>query len=174
MAKNFDWPWQYDFPPFFTIQCNADTKLKQVETWCALVLSYHQHHKLSRLHLTNINSSPLFCNKAINRKLSREAVIEILDRLKSKGNIEWEDKNKTSCLVFWKTPQQWSDLLYAWVKRTGQINSVCTLHELTQGANTTSEEFYGLENWVLLRALKILQSKGHAELIGDDGVKFFS
>ena len=174
MTKTFDWPWQYNFPPFFTIQCNVDTKSKQMETWCALVLSYHQHHKVFKLHLSDISSSPLFYNKTINRKLSHAAVMQILEALKAKGNIEWEDKNKTSCLVFWKTPQQWADLIHAWVLQSGQINTVCTLHELTQGVNTTNEEFYGLEEWLLIRALKILQSKGFAELIGDDGVKFFS
>jgi len=38
-------------------------------------------------------------------------------------------------------------------------------------------EFHGIENWLLVRALKTLQSSGKAELISlgeaNDGVKFF-
>ena len=34
-------------------------------------------------------------------------------------------------------------------------------------------EFHGLEKTVLLRALKTLQSERKAEVMGDDGVKFF-
>ena len=173
MTTGFDWPWQYDFPPFFTMQINADTKLKQIETWCALILSYHKHNKMFRLRLADASQSPLFHNKAINRKLTSDAITEILEALRVKGNIEWEDKQKTSCLVFWKSPQQWANLIYAWASKTGHLNSVCTLHEITQGLDTTGEEFYGLEDWLLLRALKILQSKGSAELIGEEGVKFF-
>ena len=173
MTNTFDWPWQYDFAPFFTLQCNADTKAKQMETWCTLVLSYHRHFKVFRLRLADAATSPLFHNKAINRKLPKEGIVEILETLKEKGNIEWEDKTKASCLVFWKSPQEWGDLIYNWALKTGQLNSVCTLHEITQGTNTTEEEFYGLEEWLLLRALKLLQSKGKAELIGNEGIKFF-
>jgi len=173
MSNEFVWPWQYDFPPFFTLQCNADTKAKQLDTWCTLVLSYHRHFKIFRLRLVDVATSPLFYNKAINRKLPKEVIIEILETLKRKGNIEWEDKTKASCLIFWKTPQQWADIIYNWAAKTGQLNSVCTLHEMTQGINTTDEEFYGLEDWLLLRSLRILQSKGKAELIGNEGVKFF-
>ena len=39
------------------------------------------------------------------------------------------------------------------------------------------EDFHGIENWLLLRALKTLESSGKAEIIslgeGSDGVKFF-
>jgi len=171
---DFSWPWHYDFPPFFTIQKNSDTKAKQIEAWCSLVLSYHQHHKIFKLHVSDAVQSPLFCNKAIDRRLPKEGVMEVLETLCKKGNVLWDDKAKNSCLVLWKTVEQWADLIYSWVSRTGLANSVCTLHEITQGTSTTSEQFYGLEDWLLDRALKSLQSRGKAELIGDEGVKFFS
>ncbi|XP_076810130.1 vacuolar protein-sorting-associated protein 25-like [Clavelina lepadiformis] len=172
MSK-FEWPWQYEFPPFFTLQCNADTKAKQIETWCELLLAYCRHHKLFRLQINDMLISPLFYNQKINRKFSAENVLEILDVLKKKGNVEWDDKNKTSCVVLWRTVTQWSDIIYTWAAKAGYINTVCTLHEITQGINTTQEEFHGLEDWLLLRTLRLLESKGKAELIGEEGVKFF-
>lgn len=69
MGDNFEWPWQYAFPPFFTIQPNVDTRHKQLEAWCSLVLNYY---KAMRLYVFDINEayeSPLFNNKAINSKL---------------------------------------------------------------------------------------------------------
>ena len=37
-----EWPWQYSFPPFFTLQPHAPTREKQLEEWKHLVLSYCQ------------------------------------------------------------------------------------------------------------------------------------
>jgi hypothetical protein len=37
-----EWPWQYSFPPFFTLQPHAPTREKQLEAWKHLVLSYCQ------------------------------------------------------------------------------------------------------------------------------------
>lgn len=171
--SGFNWPWQYDFPPFFTIQKNADTKAKQIEAWCTLVLEYHQHHKILKLRVADALTSPLFCNKAIDRKLPKEGVMEVLDSLFKKGNVQWDDKSKTTCVIYWKTAEQWADIVYNWASKTGSVNTVCTLHELTQGPNTMDEPFYGLDDWLLLKALSILQSRGKAELIGEEGVKFF-
>ena len=37
-----EWPWQYSFPPFFTLQPHKDTRDKQIEAWRHLVLNYCQ------------------------------------------------------------------------------------------------------------------------------------
>ena len=34
-------------------------------------------------------------------------------------------------------------------------------------------EFHGLEQWLLIRALQTLEQQGKAELMSDEGVKFF-
>jgi len=34
-------------------------------------------------------------------------------------------------------------------------------------------EFHGIEKWLLLKALRTLETNRKAEVIGDDGVKFF-
>nr|XP_002126561.1 vacuolar protein-sorting-associated protein 25 [Ciona intestinalis] len=173
-TSNFRWPWQYDFPPFFTMQKNADTRFKQTEAWCSLILDYHNHHKLFRLRVTDVLASPLFYNKAIDRRLTKPDVIEILSILHKKGNIEWEDKEKTVCKVFWKTPAQWSDIIFKWVNQSGLNNTVCTLHEITNGPHSSDQEFYALDDQILMQAIQILQASGKAELMGTEGVKFFT
>ena len=40
--KIMDWPWQYSFPPFFTLQPHAPTREKQIQAWKYLVISYCQ------------------------------------------------------------------------------------------------------------------------------------
>ena len=63
----FQWPWQYEFPPFFTLQTNLDTRSKQLEAWCDLVLAYYRHIKGFTMDINEAQTSPLFNNTKINR-----------------------------------------------------------------------------------------------------------
>lgn len=63
---SFQWPWQYNFPPFFTIQPNSDTKHKQVDAWCELVLNYHKEMKSYVFDINEAYGTPLFNNEKIN------------------------------------------------------------------------------------------------------------
>ena len=69
MSSQFEWPWQYSFPPFFTIQPNLDTREKQLEAWCNLVLSYCKYSKDYVLDVKIVANSPLFNNQSINNIL---------------------------------------------------------------------------------------------------------
>ncbi|XP_048238484.1 vacuolar protein-sorting-associated protein 25-like [Haliotis cracherodii] len=170
----FDYPWQYKFPPFFSIQPNQETRKKQLEAWCTLILSYHRHIKNYSLDVTEAQNSPLFYNKSIDRKLSTDGIYTVLDELSKRGHIEWKDKARKQCLIMWRTPEEWGKLIYRWICDRSMTNTVCTFYELSEGDDSSSQEFHGLENWLLLRALKTLQSQGKAELIdGSEGVKFF-
>uniref|UniRef100_H2ZVP6 Vacuolar protein-sorting-associated protein 25 n=1 Tax=Latimeria chalumnae TaxID=7897 RepID=H2ZVP6_LATCH len=144
-AMSFEWPWQYNFPPFFTLQPNVDTWQKQLTAWCSLILSYCRHHKLYALTVMEAQESPLFNNKKMQRKLSMETILVVLEELRKKGylisgNLEWLDKNKTSCLIMWRRPEEWGKVIYQWVSKNGMTNSVFTLYELTNGDDTENEE----------------------------------
>ncbi|XP_038071505.1 vacuolar protein-sorting-associated protein 25-like [Patiria miniata] len=173
---SFQWPWQYEFPPFFTLQPNLETKKKQVAAWCDLVLAYHKHHKIFNLDVKESQSSPLFNNTKIDRKLSTDAIYSILEELRVKGNIEWTDKTRAQCLVMWRTPEEWGNLIYRWASGCGMTNTVCTLYELAHGDDTKREEFFGLDDWLLKRALRTLEKQRKAEIMSfgtSEGVKFF-
>lgn len=114
-------------------------------------------------------------------RLSPEAIRSILDTLESKGNVEWQDEKKERCLVMWRTPQEWGQLIYQWAVDCGLGSSVCTLYEIHSGEDTTEQEFHGMELWMIKRAIQALARLGKAELIqgsnadgSDAGVKFFS
>ncbi|KAM9772866.1 vacuolar protein-sorting-associated protein 25 [Syngnathus typhle] len=172
----FEWPWQYNFPPFFTLQPNVDTRQKQLAAWCSLALAYYRHQKLYTLDVMEAQESPVFNNRKIKRKLSVEAIQVVFEELRKKGNLEWMDKNKSRCLVMWRRPEEWGKLMYNWVSKSGMNNTVFTLFELANGDDTEGEEFHGLEEWMLLRSLQALQTEGKAEIFSMDdgkGVKFF-
>ncbi|XP_054706408.1 vacuolar protein-sorting-associated protein 25-like [Uloborus diversus] len=172
----FEWPWQYHFPPFFTLQPNSDTRAKQFEAWKTLILDYHKTSKKYTLDVTEAQSSALFSNKSISRKLNLEMIYLLLDELQKQGNVEWMDKGRQRCYVFWRTPAEWGKMIYDWAGNNAMINTVCTLYEITNGDDVTNEEFYGLDLGVLKKALGTLEKEGQAELILDEeneGVKFF-
>ncbi|XP_067132636.1 vacuolar protein-sorting-associated protein 25 [Centruroides vittatus] len=173
---DFEWPWQYNFPPFFTIQPNRETRTKQLEAWKELIVRYYRVHKKYIMDLTEAQSSPLFNNKDIERSLSIDEIYIILDSLQKQGNLEWLDKQKQRCFIYWRTPEEWAKLIYNWIDSRGMKGTVCTLYELTNGDDVVNEEFYELDEELLVKALQLLQYKGRAELInfGDSqGVKFF-
>ncbi|XP_062574732.1 uncharacterized protein LOC134236571 isoform X4 [Saccostrea cucullata] len=159
------------------IQPNLDTRKKQLEAWCALILDYHRKNKSYSIDITEIQSSPLFYNKKINRKLPLDGIHTVLEELRKQGHIEWTDpKVKKQGLIMWRTPEEWGKLIYSWVTSKSLQNSVCTLYELSEGEDSEGTEFHGLEKWLLLRALQSLQDQGKAELMnfdGNEGVKFF-
>ncbi|XP_051925921.1 vacuolar protein-sorting-associated protein 25 isoform X2 [Hippocampus zosterae] len=111
---SFEWPWQYNFPPFFTLQPNVDTRQKQLAAWCSLALTYCRHQKLYTLDVMEAQESPVFNNRKIKRKLSMEAIQVVFEELRKKGNLEWLDKNKSRCLVMWRRPEEWGKLMYQW------------------------------------------------------------
>lgn len=33
------------------------------------------------------------------------------------GHLEWEDvKTKNRCVIMWRTPEEWADMIYTWVR----------------------------------------------------------
>ena len=53
-----EWPWQYNFPPFFTLQPNEDTKNKQIDAWCDLILKYGREKRIFQLDLVEACCKP--------------------------------------------------------------------------------------------------------------------
>jgi len=171
-----EWPWQYDFPPFFTIQPNSETRRKQLEGWRNLILNYFKTKKSFVLDIQEVQDSPLFSNSSIKRKLPLEGIHIVLEDLHKHGCIEWTDKQKKRCFVYWRSPEEWAQLIYAWAKGAGLTGGVCTFHEILAGDDTTDQEFYGLNEQILIKALRCLESQQKAEIMiydGSEGVKFF-
>lgn len=128
------------------------------------------------MDVREVHTNPLFNNTNINRRLPSEAVLLILEELGKSGNASPLDKSKQRWLVYWHTLEEWGDIIYNWAQESGFIGSVCTLFELTQGEDTTDQEFHGLDTEVLIRSLRMLENARKAELIlfdDNQGVKFF-
>ncbi|XP_045774587.1 vacuolar protein-sorting-associated protein 25-like isoform X2 [Maniola jurtina] len=170
------WPWQYNFPPFFTIQPHSETRAKQLEAWQQLIAEYLKTTKQSTIDIRESQNSPLFNNSSINRKLSQEAILTILEDMAKNGRAAPVDKSKNVWEIYWHSLDEWGNMIYNWASLNGMTNSVCTLFELREGDNSVGEEFHGLDMNILIKALKSLEVKGKCELMEFDdnqGVKFF-
>ncbi|XP_058460561.1 vacuolar protein-sorting-associated protein 25 [Malaya genurostris] len=171
---DYQWPWEYNFPPFFTVQPHVKTKEHQLMIWKSLVLSYQKHNRQAVL---NINEdSELFENKSISRKLSPEGRLWVMEELSKSGNASPVDKRKQQWEVYWHTLEEWSALVYDWVVANGMTNTVCTIYELVSGDTSIGEEFHSLDQEVFKKVLKLLEARGKCEIIAfedNEGVKFF-
>ncbi|XP_026275778.1 vacuolar protein-sorting-associated protein 25 [Frankliniella occidentalis] len=174
--SEIEWPWQYSFPPFFTIQPHAETKARQLKAWHTLVLNYFKANNLSSLDIREAHQSSLFNNSSIDRKLPPEGILLVLEDLQKSGNATPLDKTRNRWLVYWHTLEEWAAIIYSWAQANGFLNTVCTFFELVSGDDTNEQEFHGLDEEVLLRAIQVLETQKKAEVIPIDdshGVKFF-
>lgn len=173
---SFKWPWQYEFPPFFTLQPVLVTRDKQLEAWARLVIDYAQHHKIYTLDINEAAQGELFNNQKLNRRLSAEGIKAVFDVLEQKKHVEWQDAARSRCHVYWRRPDEWGALIYEWAVSNGLLNTPCTLYEIAHGDDTVNESFFGLEKEVLLKALRSLEVQRRAQLFNigteSEGVKF--
>ncbi|KAI3324253.1 vacuolar protein-sorting-associated protein [Xylariaceae sp. AK1471] len=192
-TNGFQFPREYHFPPFFTRQPNLSTAHSQKEKWATLILSYCAHHKIYKLSLTSPATEELFHNRRIGKRLSLADAREVLEFMRRDGRVEFikptggggrgggEDDGGGGgggdvAWVYWKTPEEWAQLIEAWVDDTAQKGTVLTLYELSQGEDTIGTEFHGLDLELLQKALQVLVKRSKAQIFGQEdqlGVKFF-
>lgn len=172
----FNYPWEYNFPPFFTIQPNLETRKAQLEAWRSLILDFCQQNNIHQLHLRDWLNKPPFCNESIDRRLNLDSLKVIINSLVDKRFAEWVgSKDKETCLIYSRPPDQWAQVIYDYVKERSLQNTILTFYELLEGDSTKEREFHQLDEIIFLKALKILEKQGKAAVIemdGNKGVKF--
>ncbi|EZF31858.1 hypothetical protein H109_03727 [Trichophyton interdigitale MR816] len=176
---DFIFPRDYSFPPFYTIQPNLTTREKQFQKWSSFIQSYCRHHRIYRLSLIDMISSPLFHNAELKKGLSLGDAVIIIDWMAGTAGgkrAEWFGSEKTIAWIWWKRPEEWATVLAGWVDETAQKNTVLTLYELMEGEATVSQEFHKMDPEVMQKSLQVLVKQGKAQVFGSEdqqGVKFF-
>ena len=76
------------------------------------------------------------------------------------GNVEWQDKNRSRCLVMWRSPQEWGQLIFQWVRRLCNgvtewvLRSYCTvLWRVCQNGSKQQQEMAELFKACLSRLI---------------------
>ncbi|CAN8061564.1 unnamed protein product [Agarophyton chilense] len=174
--SEYGFPPFHSFPPSFTRQPIEETRAKQTELWCDLIRDYCRVKRIFWLDVSQARESSLFHNPAIDRRLSDEDIHYFLGQLVRKGDAVW-DPDRKRCLVFWRRPSDWGELIYQWVENTGRNGNLLTVHEIRKGSASIGYEFHDLELDTTMKALQALEAIGKCIIIrgdGDDGlgVKF--
>lgn len=176
----FSFPSLYEFPPFFTRQPNVETWKSQQSHWVSLILRYCQYKRIFRFYVSKeLLEMELFSNNKIHRQVKMDMLKEILDFMANKHDGEWLDSGKKEVfLIYWKTLDEWADIMINWVEETGQRNSVLTYYELVEGNTLINTELYKIDPIILKKAINILVKKDMAQVLrstneDEFGVKFF-
>lgn len=173
--STFNYPWEYNFPPFYTIQPNLETRKAQLEAWRSLILDYCQYKNIHQLNLRDCLNKPPFYNETIDRRLNLESLKIVINSLVERKFAEWVGLNKETCLVYSRPPEQWAKIIYDYVKEKSLYNQILTFYELLEDDSTIGCEFHQLDETIFLKALKNLEKQGKAAVIemdGSKGVKF--
>lgn len=122
-------------------------------------------HKIYELDVREAAAKlPLFANERIKRRLTAEQVRFFLDALAAQGNVEWKDKAKATCLVYFKTPAQWGRAIYDWALSLGKLNTVCTVFEIREGEDAEDQVRKARRSASLLRVATLLSLLRFASL----------
>jgi len=143
--------------------------------------------------LDEFGRTELFNNSRINRRLDDSGLRSVFDYLEQQKHVEWKDKGKRRCNIYWRRPDEWGQLLHEWASANGLLNTVVTLYDLTQGEDTAREcelgnngwiswvyverdktmekvsAFHGLDRDVLLKAIQSLEDQKRAALVDYNG-----
>ncbi|CAN0927390.1 Vacuolar protein sorting-associated protein 25 [Linum grandiflorum] len=154
---DFKLPQFFSYPPYFTLQPVRDTREKQIQLWKELIIDYCRTQRIFVIGLEE--EFPLFSNPAIESR------------------AEWLDKGHRKCLLLWHRIQDWADIIVTFVRDNGFEDSVTTIEEIRSGIESRGTELHGIDQTILMRALKLLESKGKLALFkgsstDDEGVKF--
>lgn len=154
-----------------------ETRQKQSQLWGDLILKYCQFHNIYELNVQDALNTPLFYNEAINRRLSAAGATQFIDDLAKRGNAEWATREKEACTIFFKNVDHWATSILKWVEDCGKTDTVLTVWEIREGEDSEGQEFHGIDERVIMKALHLLERKGRAEIINSGaaaGVKFFT
>lgn len=127
-TSGFTFPEVYDWPAFFTIQPNTQTRQAQMRRWGHLISDWCRHHRIFRLALTEAVDTPLFHNARIRKRVGLQDARTIIDWMATSQEdggggrrAEWmvassaKESGKTIAWIWWKRPEEWAKLIADWV-----------------------------------------------------------
>ncbi|EAY11693.1 hypothetical protein TVAG_487950 [Trichomonas vaginalis G3] len=174
----FEFPDFYDYPPFWTLQTNSQTKKQQLDLWASFICAYTKFYKKTEIDMIQALDAPLFNNQKLGRRVSQQMMTEIIDYMVQSENAKWLESTKTRARIIWRTTQQIGDMVRQYLDNIGSLNTMMTYEELINGDETEGEGFHGLSADEFHDAMTFMESKGRCKIIPGSslveyGVKFF-
>ncbi|MHA1220673.1 MAG: hypothetical protein ACTSQB_02960, partial [Candidatus Heimdallarchaeota archaeon] len=112
---------------------------KQLDSWCSdwsnFIMEYARINIQHILHVEEERAKYPFNNKQAKKRLDREQLQIIGDYIVAQEMGIWWDKKKIRLRLYWRTLQEWSDIIYEWSIKTGRAagaERVMTLLDIQQ------------------------------------------
>jgi ESCRT-II complex subunit VPS25 len=149
-------PWMYVTPEH----------QKQLDSWCAdwssFIMEYARINIQHILHIEEERSKFPFNNKQAKKRLDREQLQEIGDYIVAQEMGVWWDKKRIRLRLYWRTLDEWADIIYEWSIKTGRAagaESVMTLYDIQSAGQPWST----IPQEDLKRIFEIMIEKGYIE-----------
>ncbi|KAI0730970.1 ESCRT-II complex vps25 subunit [Earliella scabrosa] len=168
-------------PPFFTQQPNPVTQKTATQQWTRLLLTYARHKKLFVLRVEDADAAEgpwdeVLRNPRINRRIRPAHLAAILADMVHGTQAIYDPPNQTSAvLLFWRSPEEWAQVLYDWASSTGHLNTIMTFYEIVEPPVPSPLE--GLPLPILRKAIAVLTKSARAQIIAvsdGEGVRFLT
>ncbi|KAJ8496039.1 hypothetical protein ONZ51_g1334 [Trametes cubensis] len=146
-------------------QPNPRTQAVVAQNWTRLILSYARHKRL-------------FMIRAEDADVPGSEWDEVLrnPRINTKGHAVYEPPRQTSSvLLYWRTPEEWAQVLYDWANSTGQLNTIMTFYEIIEPP--VPSPLSGIPLPILRKAVSVLTKSNRAQIIAvsdGEGVRFLA
>lgn len=151
-----DKPWMYVTPEH----------QRQLDSWCAdwsnFIMDYARINILHIIHIEEESAKYPFNNKVIDKRLDRKQMKTIGDYIVAQELGVWWDRKKIRLRLYWRTLDEWADIIYEWAIKTGRIatsDRVMTIYDITQ----TDQPWSTIPRDDLVRIFEIMKEKGYIE-----------
>ena len=139
---------------------------QQLDSWCAdwsnFIMEYARINIMHIMHIEEERSKYPFNNKPIKKRLDREQMQKIGDYIVAQEMGIWWDKKKIRLRLYWRTLDEWADIIYEWSLKTGRAGSadrVMTLFDIQQAQQPWST----IPQEDLKKIFEIMEEKGYIE-----------
>ncbi|MEM3587381.1 MAG: hypothetical protein QXO71_08690 [Candidatus Jordarchaeaceae archaeon] len=141
-------PWMYVKPE------NAKFLESWRSDWSDYILKWAKFFVIHLISITELMQKNPF------DRLSEIALRDILEYMNSRNTVKWWDKDKTLVRIYWRSLEEWCELIYRWALKTGRLDF--TLFEIMDG----KEEFSSLPAEDIKEIMKLMVKKNFAEWVG--------
>lgn len=117
--------------PWMFVQPTHQSHLKSwIESWKSVIVDYSEHFNLHVISLTELQGEYPYKNTKINKKLSKSQLNYIVDDMVNTGVAQWLDDNHILVRVYYKTRDQWKEIIVSFLFDKGYAAEVITFFEL--------------------------------------------
>jgi hypothetical protein len=135
-----------------------------LESWENLILEYTQIFNIHVINVNELRSIFPFDNVENKKQLTKKQLEFIFTKMEERGVARWLDDNHIIVRVYYKTINQWKDIIFTYLKDSGQVVEVLTIEEFEKMEMAWSS----LPREDLQEIFEILIQEGHARWVGEN------